>query len=112
MKMLSSTSAGKLSAGNLKVEIDAEPNAASTSGDMCENYWPVNLYLLMPDRAVANAFKIGQPQHGQAAAAARKMKIQWTSKASSDLVRELAAGTIFILRLWHRRENRSFESDE
>ena len=40
------------------------------------------------------------------------MKIQWTSKASSDLVRELAAGTIFILRLWHRRENRSFESDE
>lgn len=97
------------------------------------------------------------------------MKIQWTSKASSDLVRlhahlspiapeaaarlvqqlthapnrlldysrigekleayeprevrriivgsyemryEIAAGTIFILRLWHCRENRSFESEE
>lgn len=97
------------------------------------------------------------------------MKVQWTSKASSDLVRlhehlnpvapdaaarvvqelarapnrlldhprigekletfeprevrriivgnyelryEIAAGTIFILRLWHCRENRSFESEE
>ncbi|WP_066807320.1 type II toxin-antitoxin system RelE/ParE family toxin [Sphingomonas asaccharolytica] len=25
---------------------------------------------------------------------------------------EIAAGTIFILRLWHCRENRSFESEE
>ncbi|MGD9811986.1 MAG: type II toxin-antitoxin system RelE/ParE family toxin [Sphingobium sp.] len=71
------------------------------------------------------------------------MKFQWTSKASSDLVRlhdhlspvapkaaykprevrriivgnyemryEIAAGTIFILRLWHCRENRSFEAEE
>ena len=29
----------------------------------------------------------GKPQHRQAAAAAGKMKIQWTGKASSDLVR-------------------------
>ena len=29
----------------------------------------------------------GQPLHGQAATAARGMKIKWTSKASSDLVR-------------------------
>ncbi|WP_335743912.1 hypothetical protein [Tardibacter chloracetimidivorans] len=25
---------------------------------------------------------------------------------------EIAAGTIFFLRLWHCRENRSFESEE
>ena len=111
----------------------------------------------------------GQPGDGQAAALADQMKIQWTSKASSDIVRlhehlspvapeaavrvvqqlgrapdrlldyprigekleayeprevrriivgnyemryEIAAGTIFILRLWHCRENRSFESEE
>lgn len=71
------------------------------------------------------------------------MKFQWTSKASSDLVRlhdhlspvapkaaykprevrriivgdyelryEIANATIFILRLWHCREGRSFGSKE
>ena len=111
----------------------------------------------------------GQPRDGQTAAVASQMKIQWTSKASSDLVRlhehlspvapeaaarvvqqlahapdrlldyprigekleayepcevrriivgnyemryEIAAATIFILRLWHCRENRSFESED
>lgn len=60
------------------------------------------------------------------------MRIEWTSKASSDLVRlhehlrpvardaaarvvqlryEIAAGTVCILRLWHSRENRSYEYD-
>jgi plasmid stabilization system protein ParE len=29
-----------------------------------------------------------------------------------ELRYEIAAGTIFILRLWHCRENRSFESEE
>jgi len=97
-----------------------------------------------------------QPWDGQTAALTDQMKIQWTSKASSDLVRlhehlspvapeaaarvvqqlahapdrlldyprigekleayepreELVAATIFILRLWHCRENRSFESEE
>ncbi|BAV66801.1 type II toxin-antitoxin system RelE/ParE family toxin [Sphingobium sp. TKS] len=110
-----------------------------------------------------------QPWDGQAATLAGQMKIQWTSKASSDLVRlhehlgpvapeaaarvvqqlahapdrlidyprigekleayeprevrriivgnyemryEIAAGTIFILRLWHCRENRNFESEQ
>jgi len=109
-----------------------------------------------------------QPVHGQSVTFADCMKIQWTSKASSDLLRlhehlrpiaseaaarvvqqlahapnrlldyprlgekleafeprevrriivgnyemryEIASGTIFILRLWHCRENRSFESE-
>lgn len=110
-----------------------------------------------------------QPRNRHAAAAAGTVKIQWTSKASSDLVRlhdhlrpvapdaaarivqqlarapnrlldyprigekleayaprevrritvgnyelryEMAAATIFILRLWHCRENRTFEAEE
>src|SRR3546814_2727807 len=110
-----------------------------------------------------------QPWDGQAATLAGQMKIQWTSKASSDLVRlhehlgpvapeaaacvvqqlahapdrlidyprigekleayepravrriivgkyemryEIAAGRIFILRLWPCRENRNFESEQ
>lgn len=109
----------------------------------------------------------GQPRDGQTAAIADQVKIQWTSKASSDLVRlhehpspvapeaaarivqqlayapnrlfdysrigerleayaprevrritignyemryEIAAGTIFMLRVWHCRESSSFES--
>ncbi|KEQ51845.1 Plasmid stabilization protein [Sphingobium chlorophenolicum] len=110
----------------------------------------------------------GQPLDGQPAIATDRMKIQWTSKASSDLLRlhehlrpvapeaaahvvqqlahapnrlldyprlsekleafeprevrriiighyemryEIANGTLFILRLWHCRENRSFEAE-
>ena len=109
----------------------------------------------------------GQPRYRQAASAALGMRIRWTGKASSDLVRlhehlrpvapdaaarvvqqlsrapdrlldyprigekldayeprevrriivgnyelryEIADATIFILRLWHCREERSFES--
>lgn len=110
-----------------------------------------------------------QSLHRQAVAAAHRMIVKWTSKASSDLVRlhehlrpvapapaarviqqlarapdrlldyprigekletfeprevrrimignyelryEIADATIFILRLWHSRENRSFEPEE
>lgn len=110
----------------------------------------------------------GQPLDKQPASATGRMKIQWTSKASSDLLRlhehlrpvapeaaahvvqqlahapnrlldyprlgekleafeprevrriivghyemryEIANGTLFILRLWHCRENRSFEAE-
>lgn len=111
----------------------------------------------------------GQPRDAPAAAPAGRMKIVWTRRGSSDLVRlhdhlrrvapepaarvvqqlahapdrlldyprigeklaayeprevrriiignyemryEIANATIFILRLWHCRENRSFESNE
>ena len=110
-----------------------------------------------------------QPRDGQAAALAGQVKIEWTGKAASDLVRlhehlspvapeaaarvvqqlarapdrllgyprigekleayeprevrriivgnyemryEIVDGIIVILRLWHCRENRSFESEE
>lgn len=110
-----------------------------------------------------------QPEHRQAAFFAGQVKVRWTSKASSDLLRlhqhlspvapdaaarivqqlarapdrlfdyprlgekleayeprevrriivgnyemryEIAAETIFILRLWHCRENRSTEVEE
>lgn len=110
-----------------------------------------------------------KPLHGQATAAADRVKITWTSKASTDLMRphehlrpvapeaaarvvqqlvrapdrlldyprigeklsayepreirriivgnyelryEIADATIFILRLWHSRENRSFEAED
>lgn len=109
-----------------------------------------------------------QPRHGQATSLPGQVKVQWTGKASSDLVRlhehlspvapeaaarvvqqlarapdrlldyprigekldaylprevrriivgdyeiryEIAVGTIFILRLWHCRENRSFDPE-
>ncbi len=110
-----------------------------------------------------------QPRHRQAAAAAGDVKIQWTSKSSSDLVRlhehlrpvapdaaarvvqqlarapdrlldyprigekleaydprevrritvgnyemryEIMGGTIFILRLWHSREDRTLDATD
>lgn len=110
-----------------------------------------------------------QPLHGQAATATCGMRIKWTSKTSSDLVRlhehlrpvapdaaarvvqqlarapdrlldyprigekleayeprevrriivgnyelryEIADATIFILQLWHSRENRNFEPED
>jgi len=110
-----------------------------------------------------------QPRNEEAVAATGQVKIQWTGKATSDLVRlhehlrpvapgaaarvirqlakapdrlldyprigekleayqprevrrlilgnyelryEIAAGTIFILRLWHCRESRGFGSEE
>lgn len=60
----------------------------------------------VPDRLVE------YPRIGEKLDAYRLREVRRIIVGNYELRYEIADATIFILRLWHCRENRSFESDE
>jgi len=52
------------------------------------------------------------PRIGEKLEAYEPREVRRIIVGSYEMRYEIAAGTIFILRLWHCRENRSFESEE
>jgi plasmid stabilization system protein ParE len=52
------------------------------------------------------------PRIGEKLEAYEPREVRRIIVGSYEMRYEIAAGTIFILRLWHSRENRSFESEE
>jgi len=55
---------------------------------------------------------LDHPRIGEKLAAYEPREVRRIIVGNYELRYEIAAGTIFILRLWHCRENRSFESEE
>jgi plasmid stabilization system protein ParE len=52
------------------------------------------------------------PRIGEKLEAYEPREVRRIIVGSYEMRYEIAAGTIFILRLWHCRENRSFKSEE
>ena len=55
---------------------------------------------------------IDHPRIGEKLFAFEPREVRRIIVGSYEMRYEIASGTIFILRLWHCRENRSFESEE
>jgi plasmid stabilization system protein ParE len=52
------------------------------------------------------------PRIGEKLEAYEPREVRWIIVGHYEMRYEIAARTIFILRLWHCRENRGFEADE
>jgi len=55
---------------------------------------------------------LDHPRIGEKLQAYEPREVRRIIVGNYELRYEVSAGTIFILRLWHCRENRSFESEE
>ena len=79
-----------------------------------------HLSLVAPDVAARVVHQLAHapdrlldhPRIGEKLEAYEPREVRRIIVGNHELRYEIAAGTIFILRLWHCRENRSFESEE
>ncbi|WP_330217080.1 type II toxin-antitoxin system RelE/ParE family toxin [Sphingobium lactosutens] len=55
---------------------------------------------------------IDYPRIGEKLEAYEPREVRRIIVGNYEMRYEIAAGTIFILRLWHCRENRNFESEQ